>query len=182
MCFQWSIRRWSPITVVRTQIIGWEGARWPKMTELGTGGISPGETRAYSMWQQPTYLPDQADIPGVADAGDAGGVTDNSDTLHTKSLAYEIAYWRWGLDTDTELKRLLGQPSPRKYGTFDDAGYAYQSGPSPSPPPYFHGTASSLYAIDYWATGWGRLRGPRSGGSLGMGFWVVKYEGLVEAL
>ena len=41
------------------------------------------------------------------------GVTDNSDPLHTKSLVYEIAYWRWGLDTDTELKRLLGQPPPR---------------------------------------------------------------------
>ncbi|RYP79915.1 hypothetical protein DL770_006454 [Monosporascus sp. CRB-9-2] len=69
-----------------TQNMGWEGARWPKMAELGTGGIAP-------------------------------GVTENSDPLHTKNLAYEIVHWRWGLDTDAELKRLLGQPAPEKWTT-----------------------------------------------------------------
>lgn len=33
--------------------MGWEGARWPKMSELVTQGISPGETRAFLQWQQP---------------------------------------------------------------------------------------------------------------------------------
>ncbi|RYP55074.1 hypothetical protein DL769_010252 [Monosporascus sp. CRB-8-3] len=37
--------------------------------------------------------------------------------LHTENLAYEIAYWRWGLDTDAELKRLLSQPAPEKWTT-----------------------------------------------------------------
>ncbi|RYO95464.1 hypothetical protein DL766_003487 [Monosporascus sp. MC13-8B] len=206
-------QRWSPTTVARTQNIGWEGARWPKMTELGAGGISLGETRAFSMWQQPHLLylaklayqasPTRETLEGHYDLGPpTKGVTDNSDPLHTKSLAYEIAYWRWGLDTDTELKRLLGQPTPRSgprsrrtcppspaagdgmYMPWEGlnssgwGGQEAQQGPpecdhvpgylaryasGPSPPLYFHGAASSLYAIGYRVTGWGRCRGPRSG-------------------
>ncbi|KAL7627086.1 hypothetical protein AAE478_003862 [Parahypoxylon ruwenzoriense] len=42
-----------PSAAARACNIGWDGARWAKMTELGTSDIAPGETRAYLMWQQP---------------------------------------------------------------------------------------------------------------------------------
>ncbi|RYP73606.1 hypothetical protein DL771_003494 [Monosporascus sp. 5C6A] len=131
--------------------MGWEGARWQKMAELGTGGIAPGETRAYLMWQQPHPVypaklayraspkREMLERWGRVVSATAGytasfpwwngtmghyylglptkRVTENSDPLHTKNLAYEIAYWQWGLDTDDELKRLLGQPVSEKWAT-----------------------------------------------------------------
>ncbi|KAK1706351.1 hypothetical protein BDP67DRAFT_622668 [Colletotrichum lupini] len=42
-----------PSAEARARRMGWDGARWPKMTELVTKGIAPGETRAYLQWQQP---------------------------------------------------------------------------------------------------------------------------------
>ncbi|KAL0933243.1 uncharacterized protein CTRU02_212206 [Colletotrichum truncatum] len=42
-----------PSSVERARRMGWQGARWPKMTELVTKGIAPGETRAFLQWQQP---------------------------------------------------------------------------------------------------------------------------------
>ncbi|TDZ37001.1 hypothetical protein CTRI78_v011194 [Colletotrichum trifolii] len=42
-----------PSSEQRARRMGWEGARWPKMTELVTKGVSPGETRAFLQWQQP---------------------------------------------------------------------------------------------------------------------------------
>ncbi|KAI5859357.1 Six-hairpin glycosidase-like protein [Durotheca rogersii] len=135
-----------PSSVARARRMGWDGARWPKMTELGTAGIAPGETRAYLMWQQPhpMYLAELAyrakptartlrDWDGVVTASadymasfaqrnattgryDLGppskGVTENSFPLETRNLAYEIAYWRWGLDAAARWKTRLGQHVP----------------------------------------------------------------------
>ncbi|KAF4814608.1 hypothetical protein CGCTS75_v013343 [Colletotrichum tropicale] len=42
-----------PSSEERARKMGWDGARWPKMTELVTKGIAPGETRAFLQWQQP---------------------------------------------------------------------------------------------------------------------------------
>ncbi|KAH8725053.1 Six-hairpin glycosidase-like protein [Phaeosphaeriaceae sp. PMI808] len=42
-----------PSSLARAKIMGWEGARWPKMTELGTGVSSPGDINAFLLWQQP---------------------------------------------------------------------------------------------------------------------------------
>lgn len=36
----------------RAAKMGWEGARWPKMTETITGRSSPGLINAFLMWQQ----------------------------------------------------------------------------------------------------------------------------------
>lgn len=42
-----------PTSLTRAKKMGWEGARWPKMTETITGRSSPGGINAYLMWQQP---------------------------------------------------------------------------------------------------------------------------------
>ncbi|RBR19624.1 hypothetical protein FVER53590_10959 [Fusarium verticillioides] len=42
-----------PKSLTRAKKMGWEGARWPKMTETTTGRSSPGGINAYLMWQQP---------------------------------------------------------------------------------------------------------------------------------
>ncbi|KAH8593587.1 Six-hairpin glycosidase-like protein [Bisporella sp. PMI_857] len=42
-----------PKSLARAKTMGWEGARWPKMTELGTGVSSPGSINSLLMWQQP---------------------------------------------------------------------------------------------------------------------------------
>ncbi|RYP13108.1 hypothetical protein DL767_010867 [Monosporascus sp. MG133] len=166
-----------PTTVARTQNMGWEGAR------CTTGHYDLG--------------------PPTKD------VTESSGPLHTKNLAYKIAYWRWGLDTDASGRledvrrdweaykdeqmrgwaRLVlainaapvGHQMNNEYWTFDDAGYAYRSGPSPSPPPYFPGAASFLYAIGYMAVGWDGSEGHAPGFPKD-GSWVVKHQGVLKAL
>ncbi|KAF9870672.1 hypothetical protein CkaCkLH20_11774 [Colletotrichum karsti] len=51
-----------PSSEERAKRMGWKGARWPKMTELVTKGIAPGQTRAFLQWQQshPMYLAELA--------------------------------------------------------------------------------------------------------------------------
>lgn len=41
-----------PSSLARAQTMGWEGARWPKMTEWNTGRSSPGLINALLLWQQ----------------------------------------------------------------------------------------------------------------------------------
>lgn len=43
-----------PSSLARAESMGWEGARWPKMTEWITGRSSPGLINALLMWQQVT--------------------------------------------------------------------------------------------------------------------------------
>jgi hypothetical protein len=43
------------------------------------------------------------------------GVTENTPTNSTRNLAYEIAYWRYGLDVAAEWKRTLGQEVPEAW-------------------------------------------------------------------
>ncbi|KAI8634257.1 Six-hairpin glycosidase-like protein [Xylariaceae sp. FL1651] len=42
-----------PSSLARAKAMGWEGARWPKMTETSTGRSSPGGVNGLLMWQQP---------------------------------------------------------------------------------------------------------------------------------
>ncbi|BCS23017.1 uncharacterized protein APUU_31242A [Aspergillus puulaauensis] len=42
-----------PSSLARAQSMGWEGARWPKMTETNTGVSSPGGINGLLLWQQP---------------------------------------------------------------------------------------------------------------------------------
>ncbi|KAH6702807.1 Six-hairpin glycosidase-like protein [Leptodontidium sp. MPI-SDFR-AT-0119] len=42
-----------PSSLARAKSMGWEGARWPKMTEINTGVSSPGGVNALLSWQQP---------------------------------------------------------------------------------------------------------------------------------
>ncbi|KAB2110634.1 hypothetical protein AG0111_0g1406 [Alternaria gaisen] len=138
-----------PSSLARAKYMGWEGARWPKMTELETGASSPGDVNAQLIWQQPHpfYLANlayeanptretlqkwdkvltatadyMASYPGLnATTGkyDLGpptyGVTENTPPNSTRNLAYEIAYWRYGLDAAAEWKRKLHQPVPEKW-------------------------------------------------------------------
>lgn len=138
-----------PSSLARAKYMGWEGARWPKMTELETGVSSPGDVNAQLIWQQPHpfYLANLAyeanptretlqkwdkvltatadymtSYPGLnATTGkyDLGpptyGVTENTPPNSTRNLAYEIAYWRYGLDAAAEWKRKLHQPVPEKW-------------------------------------------------------------------
>lgn len=45
------------------------------------------------------------------------GVTENTPPEATLNLAYEIAYWRYGLDVAREWKKLLGLPVPSTWTT-----------------------------------------------------------------
>lgn len=138
-----------PSSTARAQSMGWEGARWPKMTDLETGVNSPGDINALLMWQQPHpfYLanlayqsrptretlqrwdkvltatadymasyPSLDNVTGKYDLGPpAYGVTENTPPNSTRNLAYEIAYWRYGLDAAIDWKRKLHQAVPEKW-------------------------------------------------------------------
>ncbi|KXH53968.1 hypothetical protein CSAL01_04250 [Colletotrichum salicis] len=67
------------------------------------------------------------------------------------------------------------------YWMFGDQGFAHRSGPSPSPPPYFPGNGGFLLAIGYMAAGWAGSEGHAPGFPKD-GTWVVKHEGMIQAL
>ncbi|KZL82448.1 six-hairpin glycosidase-like protein [Colletotrichum incanum] len=62
------------------------------------------------------------------------GVTENTPPAETLNLAYEISYWRYGLDLACEWKKRLGQPVPRHWTTVAE---------NLAPPPQIDG----LYAV-----------------------------------
>ncbi|KAI0002664.1 Six-hairpin glycosidase-like protein [Xylariaceae sp. FL0662B] len=157
-----------PSSLARAKSMGWEGARWPKMTELGTGVNSPGSINGLLLWQQPhsIYMAELAyqaaptrktlerwdrvltatadymssyawknESSGYYDLGPpAYGVTENTPPAETVNLAYELAYWRYGLDIAREWKRRLGQSVPEKWTTVAE---------NLAPPPRVDG----LYAV-----------------------------------
>ncbi|GAW15177.1 hypothetical protein ANO14919_045860 [Xylariales sp. No.14919] len=138
-----------PSSVARAKAMGWEGARWPKMTDITTGRSSPGGINGLLLWQQPhamylaelryqlsptkeileswdrvltataDYMASYAwfnETSGRYDLGPpAYGVTENTPPGETLNLAYEIAYWRYGLDVAQKWKQRLGQPVPEKW-------------------------------------------------------------------
>ncbi|KAI3327820.1 Six-hairpin glycosidase-like protein [Xylariaceae sp. AK1471] len=140
-----------PSSIKRAKAMGWEGARWPKMTEISTGRSSPGGINGLLMWQQPhpmylaelryqisptkemlerwdrvltataDYMASYAwfnETSGRYDLGPpAYGVTENTPPKETLNLAYEIAYWRYGLDIARKWKQRLGQPVPSEWTT-----------------------------------------------------------------
>ncbi|KAF2179861.1 hypothetical protein K469DRAFT_673693 [Zopfia rhizophila CBS 207.26] len=140
-----------PSSFARAKAMGWEGARWPKMTELDTGVSSPGGINALLMWQQPhpmymaqlayqahptrktlerwdpiltataDYMASYAWYNESSERYDLGppayGVTENTPPKETLNLAYEIAYWRYGLDVAREWKKKLDQSIPQKWTT-----------------------------------------------------------------
>ncbi|KAI1374880.1 Six-hairpin glycosidase-like protein [Hypoxylon crocopeplum] len=157
-----------PSSLARAKSMGWEGARWPKMTETSTGVSSPGGVNGLLMWQQPhimylaelayqasptretlkrwdTVLSASADYmvsyawknesSGHYDLGPPSyGVTENTPPAESLNLAYEIAYWRYGIDVAREWKRRLGQHVPEKWTTVAE---------NLAPPPQVDG----LYAV-----------------------------------
>ncbi|RSL74387.1 hypothetical protein CEP53_000283 [Fusarium sp. AF-6] len=140
-----------PTSFARAEGMGWEGARWPKMTETITGRSSPGGINAYLLWQQPhpmymamlayksqptrktlkrwdpileasaDYMASYAwynESSGKYDLGPPSiGVTENTPAAATLNLAYEVAYWRYGLDVAREWKKKLGLPVPKHWTT-----------------------------------------------------------------
>ncbi|KAL1871913.1 hypothetical protein Daus18300_004547 [Diaporthe australafricana] len=165
-----------PSSLERAKSMGWEGARWPKMTELVTGHNSPGSINALLLWQQvstlfhglfctkqqktekcsaqphPMYL---AELAYIADPSDdtlqrwdavltasadymasyawynqssgkydlgppAYGVTENTPPLETRNLAYELAYWQYGLNQARTWKQRLGAAIPEHWTTVAD--------------------------------------------------------------
>ncbi|KAF7586251.1 hypothetical protein BBP40_009202 [Aspergillus hancockii] len=140
-----------PSSIARAKSMGWDGARWPKMTEIKTGVSSPGGINGYLLWQQPhpmylatlaykasptrktlerwdrvltataEYMASYAwknTSSGYYDLGPPSyGVTENTPPTKTLNLAYEISYWRYGLDIAREWKKKLNQPIPQKWTT-----------------------------------------------------------------
>ncbi|TLD35331.1 hypothetical protein E2P81_ATG11450 [Venturia nashicola] len=132
-----------PSSRARAKKMGWEGAKWPKMTDISSGINSPGGVNAYLLWQQLAYqasptrktlerwdgiLTATADYmasfawknqtSGFYDIGSpAYGVTENTRPAESRNLAYELAYWRWGLDAASNWKKLLNQSIPEKWTT-----------------------------------------------------------------
>ncbi|KAI1311756.1 Six-hairpin glycosidase-like protein [Xylaria venustula] len=138
-----------PSSIARAKAMGWEGARWPKMTEISTGRSSPGGINAYLMWQQPhpmylaelryqisptketlnhwddvltataDYMASYAWFNQTSGRYDLGppayGVTENTPPEESLNLAYEVAYWRFGLDIARKWKQRLEQPVPSKW-------------------------------------------------------------------
>ncbi|KAF3015850.1 hypothetical protein E8E14_006613 [Neopestalotiopsis sp. 37M] len=157
-----------PSSLARAQNMGWEGARWPKMTQTITGSSAPGGINGLLMWQQPhvMYLatlayqaaPNQSTLErwdevltatadymasyawynassGYYDLGPpAYGVTENTPPTESLNLAYEIAYWRYGLDVARGWKEKLGQEIPVAWTTVAE---------SLAPPPQVDG----LYTV-----------------------------------
>ncbi|KAL3470295.1 Six-hairpin glycosidase-like protein [Aspergillus californicus] len=140
-----------PSSLDRAANMGWEGARWPKMTETITGVSSPGGINGLLLWQQPhpmylamlayqasptrktlekwdkvitataDYMASYAwknESSGYYDLGPPSyGVTENTPPAETLNLAYEISYWRYGLDVAIGWKSKLHQQVPRKWKT-----------------------------------------------------------------
>ncbi|KAE8398172.1 Six-hairpin glycosidase-like protein [Aspergillus pseudonomiae] len=138
-----------PSSIARAKSMGWDGARWPKMTDVETGVSSPGGINGLLLWQQPhpmylaalayqasptrktlerwdRVLTATADYmvsyawkntsSGYYDLGPpAYGVTENTPPSESLNLAYETAYWRYGLDVAREWKKKLNQPVPDKW-------------------------------------------------------------------
>ncbi|ORY55649.1 Six-hairpin glycosidase-like protein [Pseudomassariella vexata] len=157
-----------PTSLARAKSMGWEGARWPKMTETITGRSSPGGVNGLLIWQQPhpmylamlayqasptqktlerweTVLTESANYmasyawynasSGYYDLGPpAYGVTENTPPAETLNLAYEIAYWRYGLDVARLWLQKLDRPVPSKWTTVSELL---------SPPPQIDG----LYTV-----------------------------------
>ncbi|OAG04836.1 uncharacterized protein CC84DRAFT_805309 [Paraphaeosphaeria sporulosa] len=157
-----------PSSLARAKSMGWEGARWPKMTDPIYGINSPGDINGVLLWQQPhpmylaqlayqasptrktlerwdqvvtetaNYMASYAGLNASTGKYDLGppsyGVTENTPPNSTRNLAYEIAYWRYGLDAARDWKRKLGQRIPEKW-THVAANLA--------PPPQ----AGGLYAV-----------------------------------
>ncbi|KAI1639131.1 Six-hairpin glycosidase-like protein [Biscogniauxia mediterranea] len=161
-----------PSSLARAKSMGWEGARWPKMTEVNTGVNSPGDINGLLIWQQPhpIYLaelayaaePTQATLErwddvitatadylasyawknessGKYDIGPpAYGVTENTPPAESLNLAYEVAYWRYALDTALSWKARLGRSAPPRWAAVapllarppvaDDGLYAVYAG------------------------------------------------------
>ncbi|KAE8155003.1 Six-hairpin glycosidase-like protein [Aspergillus avenaceus] len=140
-----------PSSLERARLMGWDGARWPKMTDVVSGINSPGGINGLLLWQQPhpMYLASLAylasptretlerwdrvltatadymasyawgnESSGYYDLGPPTyGVTENTPPDETLNLAYEIAYWRYGLDVAREWKTKLNQPIPAQWTT-----------------------------------------------------------------
>ncbi|KAJ4346435.1 uncharacterized protein N0V89_010364 [Didymosphaeria variabile] len=138
-----------PSSLARAKAMGWQGARWPKMTDPIYGINSPGDINGVLLWQQPhpmylanlayqasptrktlerwdrvltetaNYMASYAGLNNSTGKYDLGppsyGVTENTPPNSTRNLAYEIAYWRYGLDAAREWKHKLGQRIPEKW-------------------------------------------------------------------
>ncbi|KAI1860710.1 uncharacterized protein JN550_011311 [Neoarthrinium moseri] len=138
-----------PTSRARAKAMGWDGARWPKMTQTETGTSAPGGINGLLMWQQPhvmylatlayqaspteetlirwdkvitataDYMASYAwhnETSGRYDLGPpAHGVTENTPPTRSLNLAYEVAYWRYGLDIARDWKKRLGQTVPEKW-------------------------------------------------------------------
>ncbi|KAF2036467.1 hypothetical protein EK21DRAFT_95748 [Setomelanomma holmii] len=128
-----------PSALARAKAMGWEGARWPKMTELETGVSSPGDINALLLWQQPhpMYLTQLA-----YQAKPTRETLQKWDRVLTATADYMASYP--GLDNKTG-KLDLGPPT---YGVTE------------STPP--NSTRNLAYEVAYWrfsldaATDWKR--------------------------
>jgi hypothetical protein len=93
-------QRFLPSSISRAAAQGYAGARWGKMTDP-TGRSAPGEINSLLIWQQPP-------------------VSENTNPNATVNPAFEIAYWRFGLDIAIEWKQRQGLEAPEEWTTVRD--------------------------------------------------------------
>ncbi|KAK7744698.1 hypothetical protein SLS62_010117 [Diatrype stigma] len=94
-----------PSSLTRAKAMGWEGARWPKMTELNTGVSSPGGINGFLLWQQPhpMYLAELA-----YQASPTTATLERWDQILTATADYMASYaWK----NETTGKYDLGPPA-----------------------------------------------------------------------
>lgn len=116
-----------PSSLARAKSMGWEGARWPKMTDPIHGINSPGDINAVLLWQQPhpMYLANLA-----YQASPTNQTLERWDRVLTETANYMASYA--GLNASTG-KYDLGPPS---YGVTEN-----------TPP---NSTRNLAYEIAYW--------------------------------
>ncbi|KAL4737129.1 Six-hairpin glycosidase-like protein [Aspergillus similis] len=116
-----------PSSIERARRMGWEGARWPKMTETNTGVSSPGGINGLLLWQQPhpMYLAKLA-----YKASPARNTLEKWDRVITATADY-LASYAWANESSGYYD--LGPPS---YGVSEN-----------TPPTE---TMNLAYEIAYW--------------------------------
>ncbi|KAK2049489.1 hypothetical protein LZ31DRAFT_622651 [Colletotrichum somersetense] len=146
----WAGARWPKMTELETQasspggvngLLLWQQPHPMYLAELAYQSSPTDET--LKQWDAvltatADYMASYAwknDSSGYHDLGPPSyGVTKNTPPAETLNLAYEVAYWRYGLDLACEWKKRLGQPVPQHWTTAAD---------HMAPPPQIDG----LYAV-----------------------------------
>jgi hypothetical protein len=124
----WAGARWPKMTELKTGVnspgdinayLSWQQPHPIYLAQLAYQALPTVETlRRWNIVVTATaeYMasyPGLSNMTGMYDLGPPSyGVTENTPPNSTRNLAYEIAYWRYGLDAAIDWKRRLNQEAP----------------------------------------------------------------------